>query len=248
VIDARGPGAEATDRSGYQKFVGLELGLDQPHGLDRPILMDATVEQIDGYRFFYALPLGPTRVLLEDTVFSTSSDLDVPSLRARVLSEADARGWTGAQVLRQEQGVLPMPWSGEGPVLQERGPFRAGFAGGFFHPATGYSAPQAMRVAALVASQIRDPAGLFASPAYISFVQEHRRQTRFARFLNRLLFTGVSPATRWTVFSRFYGHSEDVITRFYACELKRSDRARMLVGRPPRGFSLRSALLGSAMQ
>jgi len=60
VIDARGPDASASTACGWQKFVGQELVLDAPHGLDRPMLMDATVEQLDGFRFVYVLRSRPT--------------------------------------------------------------------------------------------------------------------------------------------------------------------------------------------
>src|SRR6185295_5109919 len=76
VIDARGPQrAERRAGTGFQKFVGLEL-LVRSHAITRPILMDATVPQLDGFRFMYVLPLGPDRLLVEDTYFSTSPDLD----------------------------------------------------------------------------------------------------------------------------------------------------------------------------
>ena len=44
--------------------------------------------------------------------------------------------------------------------------------------------------------------------------------------------------------ARFYRLPEAVIRRFYALELTAMDRARILVGRPPRGMSLRAALGG----
>jgi len=248
VVDARGPGHAPQAACGYQKFYGLELALDAPHGLERPLLMDATIEQVDGFRFIYALPFGPQRLLIEDTVFSTSAELDAGPWRTRVLAEAEARGWSPAQVLREEQGVLPMPWSGPGPAIQTEGPLRGGYHGGWFHPATGYSMPHAMRLATIVARHAEDPGALLGTDDYLRLVRRERKQARFARFLNRLLFTGVAADTRWTVFQRFYRQPESLIARFYACTLTPLDRARMLVGRPPRGFSLRSALSGSAIQ
>jgi lycopene beta-cyclase len=46
----------------------------------------------------------------------------------------------------------------------------------------------------------------------------------------------------WRVFERFYRLPEDLIERFYALSLSLPDRARILVGRPPRGFSIARAL------
>ena len=60
VIDARGPRRSRRLVLGWQKFLGQEVRLAAPHGLARPIIMDATVSQLDGYRFLYVLPTGLT--------------------------------------------------------------------------------------------------------------------------------------------------------------------------------------------
>ncbi len=70
VINGRGPRKSRSLALGYQKFVGQGVRLTAPHGLTRPIIMDATVSQEDGYRFVYVLPLDATRLLIEDTRYS----------------------------------------------------------------------------------------------------------------------------------------------------------------------------------
>ena len=57
VIDARGLRNVTDLTGGWQKFVGRRFLLSAPHGLEAPIVKDATVEQIDGYRFTRKLPL-----------------------------------------------------------------------------------------------------------------------------------------------------------------------------------------------
>ena len=114
VLDARGLGradAQALN-GGWQKFVGLHLELDEPHGLNRPIVMDATVPQLDGYRFVYVLPMGPTTVFVEDTYYADGPDLDAAALRRRLGRYADERGWKVKRVLREETGVLPVVTGG----------------------------------------------------------------------------------------------------------------------------------------
>jgi lycopene beta-cyclase len=240
VIDARGPGTLARDpdmRCGYQKFLGLELDFDAEHGLREPILMDATVPQHDGFRFFYVLPLSPRRLLVEDTAFSRSPELDAPRTRAAVL-EYGARFGRVLNVARAERGVLPMPWTGT-PSAELRSPLVAGYQGGWFHPATGYSLPVALRLAVHVAQHAPDRV---LGPELAAMQREQQKQVRFAQQLNRLLFHGFAPEAMWNVFERFYRLPETVIGRFYALSLTRFDRARLLIGRPPRGFSLRSTL------
>ncbi|UCE01383.1 MAG: lycopene beta-cyclase CrtY [Candidatus Latescibacterota bacterium] len=238
VIDARGPGSGSNGRAGYQKFVGLELDLAQPHRVDLPILMDATVEQTDGFRFLYTLPLSPQRLLVEDTYFSNDPELEREALRAGILDHVAANGLQVKRIVREEEGLLPMPWAGEFQ-LPHTGPLVAGYRGGFFHPGTGYSLPVAARLAEVVASCA--PEELFGKALW-DFARAHERQASFCRFLNSMLFRWYPPHERWHVFKRFYGLSVETIERFYALRLRPIDRGRLLMGRPPRGFSPRYRL------
>ena len=237
VVDARGPVVSDDARSGYQKFVGLELELGSPCGRTRPMLMDACVPQTDGYRFFYVLPFEPRRVLVEDTYFSNTSKLDVAHVRGQVLDYARAQGWQVTSVLREESGVLPLPCR-SGSATADGGALLAGYRGGFFHPTTGYSFPIALRLAIHLADHSSSPD--FAAQHQL-FVREHSRQFRFATLLNRLLFDAMAPTERYRVLERFYRLPQDTIERFYALDTTPMDRARIVCGRPPRGISLRAA-------
>jgi len=237
VIDARGPNLDAPMRGGFQKFLGLELELDGPHGLVRPIVMDATVPQHGGFRFFYVLPFGPRRVLVEDTCFSRSPRLDRSATRSAVLEYA-ARLGRVTRVVREETGVLPMPYQSDAPE-PDRSPLVAGYRGGWFHPATGYSLPAAARLACHVAE--RSP-GEVLGPELTRLHRSHRVQARYAERLNRLLFHCFAPQDMRNVFERFYALPEGVIHRFLACSTTWLDRLRIVAGAPPRGFSLRPAL------
>lgn len=231
VIDARGPAvAMPVEGCGYQKFLGLEVETDRPWPDDLPTVMDATVPQDDGYRFTYALPFGPRRVLIEDTYFSDTSVFDPERLRNRVVEQLDSRGVAHWRILREESGVLPMPWSGVGIDRTFDGPVAAGYAGGWFHPATGYSFPMAVRLAVAVAQE--RPEGVRRAVSALAR-QMHARQ-RFARFLNSLMFRAVVPGERWQIFRRLYRKLPDAaMARFYAMDFTPFDAARILVGWPP---------------
>ncbi len=246
VIDARGPtGYPAAAPCGFQKFVGLELRLGQPHGWQRPVLMDARVPQTDGFRFFYVLPFAPDRVLIEDTYFSDSPSLDRDAIAAAVLAYAAAAGLVVTQVIREEAGVLPLPLDPPpGPALTADGDGRllaAGYQGGWFHPVTGYSFPIAARLADHLSGT--DDATRFG-PAWQALTDAHDTQVRFALRLNRMLFRWFAPDRRYHVLDRFYRLPAETIRRFYALTTTRGDRARILFGRPPRGLSWRAVLTG----
>ncbi|HSK00525.1 MAG TPA: lycopene cyclase family protein, partial [Kofleriaceae bacterium] len=67
---------------------------------------------------------------------------------------------------------------------------------------------------------------------------------RFCHRLNRLLFRWFEEGHEWRAIERFYRLPAPLIRRFYALETSAADRARILIGRPPRGFSLRAGLAG----
>ena len=155
VLDARGPGDLTTLDLGWQKFVGQTLHTAEPHGVSRPMVMDACVEQVDGYRFVYVLPFGPDEIFVEDTYYSDTPDMDQALLQSRILGYAQARGWRVTGESRLESGVLPVVlggdfeayWRSTGTALA-----KAGVRAGLFHPTTGYSLPDAVRLACLLAA------------------------------------------------------------------------------------------------
>jgi lycopene beta-cyclase len=235
VVDARGPAAE-TDLAGagFQKFVGLELELNTPAQISLPTVMDARVTQHDGYRFVYVLPFSERRVLVEDTYFADGPVLDRDLLRERVHAYAREQGWDVAGVVREEAGVLPMPWTGPIPAPIAT-PFVAGYRGGWFHPGTGYSLPVAVRVAQLIADSAPEP----PTRAALEALHAHfRRQAWFTRALNWALFRGAVPDQRWRILERFYRLPEETILRFYALELDWRRDARIVVGKPPGGLRI----------
>jgi lycopene beta-cyclase len=239
VIDARGPLPTRAASEGYQKFVGLEIETTSPHGWTEPLLMDATVDQFDGFRFLYVLPFGATRVLLEETFFSDTPELPIDTSRQRILAYLESAGHTAAAVLREESGVLPMPWEFRFEAPRSS-PLAAGYRGGFFHPATGYSLPVAARLADLVAR--RAPETLFSDGALHKLWHSHHRQVSFCLRLNAMLFQWFAPEDRWHIYQRFYGLPQETIDRFYALQLGPIDQGRLVLGKPPRGLSLRYRL------
>lgn len=248
VIDGRGPRSSPHLALGYQKFLGREVRLTAPHGLDMPVLMDAGVAQREGYRFVYLLPFGPDRLLIEDTYYADGETLAPAVLRARIDDYATQHGWRITEVLREEQGVLPIILSGdlEGFCREMGAQPCSGLAAGLFHATTGYSLPHAVRLAERIAVLPRLDAASLAALIQGTLRAEWRRQG-FFRLLNRMLFLAGAPEQRWQVMQRFYGLPEGLIRRFYAGRLHAGDKLRILTGKPPVPLdqALRAALAGN---
>lgn len=230
IVDARGPGDLSTLQLGWQKFVGLEVRVPGGHGLQHPIIMDATVEQLDGYRFVYCLPFDAETVFIEDTYYSDTPDLDVSPVRERIISYAAARGWQTNGGGREETGVLPVVTGGDFDAYWAstgEGLTKAGLRAGLFNATTGYSLPAAVRLAASIAETL-PTAGGNKREARINW-----RAQGYFRLLGKMLFHAAKPELRYRIFERFYRLSPALISRFYAGRLTWADKARILSGKPP---------------
>jgi lycopene beta-cyclase len=245
VVDCRHFRASARLAGGWQVFLGQHFKCDKPHGLTRPIIMDAKVDQVapygngGAYRFVYVLPLSDDEVFIEDTYYADSPRLDADVLRGRVSSYARAQGWQG-EVIGQETGVLPVISGGDFAAAQAEiaipGVAIAGARGGFSHPLTSYTLPfavdNAIAIARLVARQ-PDVSGKALAAFCEARARKHWRRMGYYRLLSRMLFEAAEPEERVVVFQHFYALSGGLVERFYAGQSTWPDRLRILTGKPP---------------
>ncbi|MEG3088482.1 lycopene beta-cyclase CrtY [Sphingomonas sp. PB4P5] len=235
VIDARGPGDLGLLDCGWQKFLGREFRLAEPHDDPRPMVMDATVPQLDGYRFVYCLPFAATRMFVEDTYYSDTPDLDRGVLADRLHEYVAARGWQIEQAAREEAGVLPVTMGGDFEAYwasSGTGLAKAGMRAGLFHPTTGYSLPDAVRTASLIAGA-GDLSAAALHDLTHGFARTQWRRRGFYRMLDKMLFRAAEPEERYRVLERFYRLDPRLIGRFYAGRSTMTDKARILTGKPP---------------
>ncbi|MGL5839496.1 MAG: lycopene beta-cyclase CrtY [Sphingorhabdus sp.] len=235
VIDARGVADYHHLDCGWQKFTGQLMQLSEPHNLTRPIVMDATVDQHDGYRFVYVLPFGMDKVFVEDTYYSDRPEMDPRIHRQRLAAYADGKGWKVERVVREETGVLPVVMGGDLENYWASGSGRtakAGARGAFFHPITSYSLPDAVRLATFV-SELPDFDGDRLNMLLRQRAEEHWKNGKYYRMLNRMLFRASHHNERYRIFERFYRLKPGLIERFYAGQSTGADKARILSGKPP---------------
>lgn len=228
-IDATGYRPRDDEFPGWQKFVGHVIQTDAPHGVVRPVIMDATVEQLDGYRFVYLLPFSDTKLLVEDTYFSDDPHLSENQIGDRIETYIRDKGWGDYKTIRREKGVLPMMMATD----RQDDSAKIGLGGGFAVAATGFTVPHAVEVADVIAQAVIR-SGPEAAPGAVARLRVHHlRRERYARLLNRMFFRAAEPSRRYIVLQRFYGLREDLIRRFYRNGLHWRDKARILIGKPP---------------
>ena len=137
---ARAGWADAGIELAWQKFVGVEY--DAPgHGLKAPIIMDATVDQTRlSFRLQSAVQCD--RLLVEDTYYRTAPRSIPPQSPKGSRTMSQHRDGPGSHSVRSR--VLPIVLGGKTDLFWPVTTRSAlGLKGGFFHPTTGYSLPQA---------------------------------------------------------------------------------------------------------
>lgn len=234
IIDARGPGPMAALDLGWQKFMGQLLRVKGGHGLSCPIVMDACVAQIDGYRFVYCLPFDEEHVFVEDTYYSDTPELNPVALRGRITDYASRKGWVVTEIGHEETGCLPVAMGGDFDRFWADGGHgaRAGLRAGLFHPLTGYALPDAVRMAVAIAESatLDTPTIAARSKAQARAAWADRR---FYRWLTRMMFRAAEPPVRYRILEQFYRRDADLIARFYAARSTLADKMRILSGKPP---------------
>jgi lycopene beta-cyclase len=245
VIDCRPFRPSKHLAGGWQVFLGQHFKCDRPHGLTRPVIMDASVDQVApygngaAYRFVYVLPLSEDEVFVEDTYYADQPKMDADILKGRVAEYAHRNGWKG-EVIDQEAGILPVVSGGNfRAALNEiaiPGVAVAGARGGFSHPLTSYTLPFAADNALAIAQLLATRPGISGNEL-AAFCERrarrHWRATGYYRMLSRMLFEAAEPDKRVVVFEHFYALRGRLVERFYAGRSTWPDRLRILTGKPP---------------
>ena len=227
AIDARG----ATNLSMldllFEARVERVVRLKSPHGLDRPVLIDATDDQSAGFSFIRCFPLGENRLLVAKSLVSERS---APSdaAEARIDHYLRSRGWKAASVESQAAVVRPLPIAGDFDAFWRIGGARVaklGLRGGFLHPATGASVADSVRNALLLAGQT-DFSG---ASLHDLFEQEARRQWKkrqpFRDF--NLALRAAAPTDRRALVQRLYASDPNMLAHFHADRLDLVERLRL---------------------
>ena len=242
VLDARGFKPNDDVFLGYQKFVGHVIKTKAPHGVKRPIIMDATVEQLGGYRFVYCLPYSETEMLVEDTYYTDGAELKSQEVDARIKDYIrDKLAIESYELIHREKGVLPITLAvdeayGTSLEGEQTEAVKLGMTGGYYHAVTGYSLPEAVKSANVVCDMIAQNSPDFGAAVLYEMAHhrvDHYHEENFLRLLNRMLFRAAKPDARYKVLERFYGLSEGIVERFYRNRLSKKDKLRILAGKPP---------------
>ncbi len=227
AIDARGATNQSQLELLYETRVERAYRTRRPHGVDRPVLVDATVEAAAGLRFVQVLPLAPDRLLLAEASISERVQPDLQAA-GRLDDYAALRGWNGAVGEEAQAIARPLPFGGDFAAFWRIGGARVarlGLRGGLLHPLTGRTVADAADAAMLLAGQ----AGFDGSQLH-DVVEDAAKRLWRQREPLRALVAGIAaagPEARLGLLERLFRLDPALIGRVLASRLTLLDRGRL---------------------
>jgi lycopene beta-cyclase len=228
AIDARGAANLSMLELGWRKGLARDYRLAAPHGLDRPVMVDGTVDQAgEAFRFMQCLPLSETELRIEEVQVSGSPETDSDASATRIDAYLAKRKWTAAGVGGEEPSLYPVPIGGDFGGFWRVGGARVakiGMRGGFFHPANGSPLGDAARTALLLARQ-KDLTGAALHDLFEAEASNLWRRRDFYRSQNGALFAEKKDRRR--LFEELYGLDPALLTRFHGERIGMLDRMKL---------------------
>jgi lycopene beta-cyclase len=227
AIDARGAANLSTLELLYEARLERDYRLAAPHGVDRPVLIDATVDQGAGLRYFECVPLAEDRLAIADICVSERSQSDEHAAD-RIAAYVEARGWQRPKQLAERAAARPLPFGGDFASFWRLGGARVakiGLRGGFVHPASGRAVGDAARTASLLVRQQS-----FAGPALHDAFEADAKQLWKKREPARAIVGAIAAAPadeRRALAERLYRLDGALLDRLFADRLGLLDRGRL---------------------
>jgi lycopene beta-cyclase len=226
AIDARGAANLSMLELLHEARLERDCRLAAPHGLDRPVLIDATAGR-DGLSWVQLLPLGADRLTIAEATVSERAQIDGEA-SARIDAYVARRGWRIAAIEAERAFARPLPTGGDFAAFWRIGGARVaklGLRGGFFDPLGGPSAADALANAARLAAQ-RDFSGAALHDVFEGQARQLWRRRAFRRETNAA-FVAAPAEARGDMLARLAALDPGPVVRFLADRMGMGDRKRV---------------------
>ena len=227
AIDARGANSMSSLELLYEARLERDYRFGAPHRVDRPVLIDATMGQSGGLRFFECVPLSEERLLVTDVCVSERA-LPDEQAGSRIDRYVKARGWARPRAGPERIAARPLPIGGDFAAFWRLGGARAaklGLRGGFVHPLTGRAVADAARMALLLSRQ-RDFSGSLLHDLFEAEAKQLWKKRDFMRSVTAAI-AAAGPEQRRDLFERLYRVDQSLIQRLGTDRLGLLDKSRI---------------------
>lgn len=225
AIDARGAANLSQLDVGYEARLERRYRFAAPHGVDRPVLIDATANGGGGSHFFQVAPLDDERLIVAD-ISLADRNLPGEQAAARLDHYVSLRGWRGGEIEDGAVVTRPLPRGGDFAAFWRIGGARVaklGLRGGFVHPVTGRTVADGAHAAMLLAAQ-QDFSG---AALHDLFEGEARRLWRGREFLRGVGRSLAGGEDRTAKLAALFALDPGLITRFHADKLGMFERMKV---------------------
>jgi lycopene beta-cyclase len=235
AIDARGSNSMSSLELLYDARLERDYRFGEPHRVDRPVLLDATMDQGGGLRFFECVPLSEERLLVADVCVSERA-LPDEQAGSRIDRYVKARGWARPRAGPERIAARPLPIGGDFAAFWRLGGARAaklGLRGGFVHPLTGRAVADAVRMALLLSRQSEFSGDLLHDLFEAEAKQLWKRREPLRAVAHAIADT--TPEARLGLAERLYRLDAGLIQRLLTDRLGLFDKGRVQKALKPHG-------------
>lgn len=224
IVDATGPGSALVDRAGVATRFQTAWGeLVDTDDLDPavPRFMDFTpaAGAHEPPTFLYALPLGGTRWLVEETSLVRAPALSWETLRARLQARLARNGICVRAVHGVERVRIPM----DAPVPAPQRTVAFGAAAAMVHPSTGFSLARSLATAPAlgesIARGLADSPAAAARAAWDVVWPTTRRRQRALHLYGAEVLSGLDQADTTAFFRAFFALPPETVRDWLADRL-----------------------------
>jgi lycopene beta-cyclase len=226
AIDARGAANLSMLELLYEARAERDVRTKAPHGVDRPVLVDATAPH-GALGYMQVVPLAGDRLRIADVSVSERAQSDAEA-SARIEAYAGKRGWRGAKIEAERAISRPLPVGGDFASFWRIGGARVaklGLRGGFLDPLTGTTVADALRSGVLLAAQ-RDFSGAALHDVFEAAARQAWRKREPRRAINAAIAEGGAEARR-ALLERLYELDAGTVTRLLAERTGLTDRLKV---------------------
>jgi lycopene beta-cyclase len=225
AIDARGAANLSQLELGYEARLERRYRFAAPHGVDRPVLIDATANGGGGASFMQVAPLDEERLVVADISLGERSQPGEQAA-ARLDHYVALRGWRGGEIEDGAVVTKPLPRGGDFAAFWRIGGARVaklGLRGGFVHPVTGRTLADAANAAMLLTRQ-QDFSG---AALHDLFEGEARRLWRARDYMRGISRGLADSADRSAKLAALFALDPGLIVRFHADSLGMFERMKV---------------------
>ncbi|MFI4847307.1 MAG: lycopene beta-cyclase CrtY [Candidatus Makana argininalis] len=228
IIDGRGYKKNNNIKYYFQYFFGQEIQLNINHNIKNPIIIDSKINQKNGYRFLYILPISPYSIFIEDTIYLNNLNLNTKINNSNILKFLKKNNFNIKNIRKEEKGIIPIYiYNNFNFFIKNIKIPCSGLRAGLLNNTTGYSFKYSIFVSYKI-SKVNKFTSCILNKLITNISYKIWVENIFLRILNSIFFDKNFIFEKKKIIKNFYKLSDKIINKFYLCKLNFLEKFKII--------------------